>query len=218
LVLREEELVANKTWADTLVPLIGKMRSDLGAQDMMTVAALTGASLHGPSSLYVRLWDDEWLVSFPDGVTRGLAGQPCTPDKEVTLLYYLTHGDGTTPAQRWVAFHDLPDGMFYAQAFQGYSGNRLAHFFVNSIEGFERAAVDIGGTRVEGGDAMYAFWPLPRIGLAAQYWRGDEEFAARASILFDAAAGHYLTTDGLAVLGSQLVSKLIKSPRAKYDM
>ncbi len=108
--------------------------------------------------------------------------------------------------------------MFYAQAFQGYSGNRLARFFVNNVAGFERAATDLGGTRVEGGDAMYAFWPLPRIALAAQYWAGDDEFAPRASILFDAAASHYLTTDGLAVLGSQLVSKLIKSPRAKYDM
>ena len=39
-----------------------------------------------------------------------------------------------------------------------------------------------------------------------------------ASILFDAAACHYLTTDGLAVLGSQLVSKLVKAPRGKYDM
>jgi hypothetical protein len=211
-------LMSAKTWMDTLMPLIGQMRAELGKQDMMTVASLTGAGLHGPSSLYLRLWDDEWLVSFPDATIHGLTGQPCTPDKEVTLLYYLTHGDGTTPAGRWIAFHDLPNGMFYAQAFQGYSGNRLARSFVNNVEGFERAAKDQGGERVEGGDAMYAFWPLPRICLAAQYWRGDDEFAPRANILFDASAGHYLTTDGLAVLGSQLVSKLIKSPRAKYDM
>ncbi len=91
-----------KTWTDTLVPLISKMRAELGAQDIMTVAALTGATLHGPSSLYIRLWDDEWLVSFPDGALHGLAGQPCTPDKEVTLLYYLTHGGGglSRPAGR----------------------------------------------------------------------------------------------------------------------
>ena len=207
-----------KTWSDTLIPLLGEMRAGLGKQDMMTVASLTGATLHGPNSLYLRLWDDEWLISFPDASIHGLAGQACSPDKEVMLLHYLTHGDGTTPANRWIAFRDLPSGMFYAQAFQGYSGNRLAHFFVNNIEGFERAAAQQGGVRVEGGDAMFSFAPLPRIALAAQYWRGDEEFAARAFVLFDAAAGHYLTTDGLAVLGSQLASRLIKSPRAKYDM
>jgi hypothetical protein len=207
-----------KTWTDTLVPLLSQMREDLGKQDIMTVAALTGATLHGPSTLYLPFWDDEWLISFPDGVVHGLTGQQCTPDKEVVILYYLTHGDGTNPAQRWISFHDLPNGMFYNQAFQGYSGNRLARSFVNNVEAFVRAAESLGGERIEGGDAAYAFWPLPRIGLAAQYWGGDEEFAARASILFDAAASHYLTTDGLAVLGSQLVSKLIKSPRGKYDM
>jgi hypothetical protein len=207
-----------KTWGDTLIPLIDDMRADLGKQDMATVALLTGASLHGPSSLYLRLWDDEWMISFPDAAIHGLVGQPCTPDKQTMLLYYLTHADGTTPARRWVAFHDLPNGMFYAQAFQGYSGNRLAHSFVNNIEGFERACVGLGGERIEGGDAMYVFWPLPRIALAAQYWGGDDEFAPRANILFDASASHYLTTDGLAVLGSQLVSRIIKSPRAKYDM
>lgn len=207
-----------KTWMDTLAPRVGEMRAALGKQDMLTVAALTGASLHGPSSLYIRLWDDEWLLSFPDCTLHGLAGQPCTPDKEMLLLYYMTQGDGTRAAERWVAFRDLPDGMFYAQAFQGYSGNRLARFFVNNVAGFEKAADAVGGQRVDGGDAMFAFWPLPRVGLAAQYWRGDDEFAARAFILFDASAGHYLTTDMLAVLGSQLVSKLIKSPRAKYGM
>ena len=207
-----------KTWMDTLLPMLGDMRAELGRQDIMTVASLTGCELQGPNSLYLRYWDDEWLISFPDGVIHGLTGQPCTPDKEVTMLYYLTHGDGSTVAGRWVSFHDLPNGMFYSQAFQGYSGNRLARSYVNSVEAFEQAATSLGGERVEGGDAMYAFWPLPRVGLAAQYWRGADEFAPRAFVLFDAVASHYLTTDGLAVLGSQLVSKLVKAPRGKYDM
>jgi hypothetical protein len=207
-----------QTWTDTLVPLLGEMRASLGKQDMNTVALLTGASVHSPNGLSLRFWDDEWLISFPDAAICSMAGQACSPDKEVTLLYYLTHADGTTPANRWVSFHDLPNGMFYAQAFQGYSGNRLARSFVNSVDDFVRAAQQVGGERVEGGDAMFSFRPLPRITLAAQYWGGDDEFAARAFILFDASACHYLTTDGLAVLGSQLVSKLVKSPRAKYNM
>lgn len=207
-----------KSWSETLIPLLGEMRGELGRHDMVTVATLTGASPHGPHTLYIPFWDDEWLVRFPEATIHGLAGQTITPEKEAMLLYYLTHADGTTPAGRWIAFRELPNGMFYAQAFQGYSGNRLARHFVNDIEAFESAAASRGGQRSEGGDATYVFWPLPRIGLAAQYWRGDDEFAPRAYILFDAAASHYLPTDGLAVLGSQLVSRLIKAPRAKYDM
>jgi hypothetical protein len=207
-----------RTWTDTLVPMLDDMRRDLARQDPTTVALLTGASMPSPDTLALSLWESEWLLSWPGAALRGTGGQSCSPDREVLLLYYLTHGDGTRPAGRWVSFHDLPSGMFYAQAFQGYSGNRMASFFVNNVEAFEDAAVALGGERLDLGDAAYAFWPLPRVGLAAQYWRGDDEFAPRAFVLFDAAAGHYLSTDGLAVLGSQLVSKLIKAPRAKYDM
>jgi hypothetical protein len=207
-----------QSWTETLLPVLDRMCADLGKEDPLTVATLTGATVQAKATLSVRLWDDDWLVTFPDGSIHGPSGQSCSPDKQAMLLYYLTHGDGTNPAGSWVAFHDLPNGMFYAQAFQGYSGNRLAHSFVNNVEGFARAAADCGGQRIDIGDAAYVFWPLPRIALAAQYWRGDDEFAPRANILFDAAACHYLPTDGLAILGSQLVSRLIRAPRAKYDM
>ena len=57
----------------------------------------------------------------------------------------------------------------------------------------------------------YAFQPLPRIRLASILYLGDEEFPARAMVLFDAAASHYMTTDGLALLGAGLVGRLVQS-------
>jgi hypothetical protein len=50
--------------------------------------------------------------------------------------------------------------------------------------------------------------------LAAVLWEGDDEIAARAAILFDAAAGHYMPTDGLALLGSGLAGRLIRAAPA----
>jgi hypothetical protein len=47
--------------------------------------------------------------------------------------------------------------------------------------------------------------------LAAVFWPGDDEFPSRATILFDASSGHYMTTDGMAILGSGLVSRIIKA-------
>jgi hypothetical protein len=52
---------------------------------------------------------------------------------------------------------------------------------------------------------------LPRIQLAAILWPGDEEFPARASVLFDGAASHYMTIDGLALLGAGLARRLEKN-------
>lgn len=200
-----------RTWMDTLLPKLDEMRRALSGQTPQTVALLTGAAMDDDNTLRLPLWADEWLVSFPAVDISGADGRPCPPDRLVMLLYYLLHADGVGPAGRWIAFHDLPNGTFYNQAFQGYSGNKLAGYFVNNIEAFREAARSLGGSAQELGDTAYAFRPLPRVLLAAQYWQGDDEFAPRAYILFDASAGHYLPTDGLAILGSQLVGKLIKA-------
>ena len=50
-----------------------------------------------------------------------------------------------------------------------------------------------------------------RLPLAAALWPGDEDLPGRAAILFDASASHYLTTDGLALLGSGLASRLLRT-------
>ena len=62
---------------------------------------------------------------------------------------------------------------------------------------------------MELGDAGFAFRVLPRVVIVAVYWLGDEDFSSRASILFDANVHHYMVTDGLAILGSQLVGRIL---------
>jgi hypothetical protein len=57
----------------------------------------------------------------------------------------------------------------------------------------------------------YAFDPLPRIRLAAVLWPGDDELPARGAVLFDASASHYMTTDGLALLGGGLAGRMEKA-------
>ncbi len=44
----------------------------------------------------------------------------------IVLMHYLLTADGTPPADRWLAFRELPDGLFYAQAFAGHAEGLLA--------------------------------------------------------------------------------------------
>ena len=71
----------------------------------------------------------------------------------------------------------------------------------------------MGGESLELGDAAYVFRALPQLPLAVVWWAGDEELSAEASVLFDATVGHYLPTDGLAILGRMLCRKLVKLGR-----
>ena len=76
-------------------------------------------------------------------------------------------------------------------------------------EAFSAATRLLGGLPLTGLPGLaFAFLPLPRLRLAAILYPGDDEFPARASILFDAAASHYMPTDGLALLGAGLARRI----------
>jgi hypothetical protein len=134
------------------------------------------------------------------------------------LLAYLATADGTPPSGRYISYRDLPDGMFYAQAFRGYAEMRLVRELgEGGIDAFRRGAEGIGGAPIEVGSAGYSVQVLPRVRLAAVYWLGDEDFPSQSSILFEDTAPHYMSTDGLAVLGSHLVNALLRESGRAHD-
>jgi hypothetical protein len=60
------------------------------------------------------------------------------------------------------------------------------------------------------GELAFAYQVLPHVRLLAACWLGDEEFPPSYRVLFDAAAGHHLTTDAYAILGSMLTRRLLR--------
>ncbi len=157
----------------------------------------------------VSYYGSAYLIDFPSLTVRTeTGGKECGLNRSSLFLYYLQTADGAPMADKWIAFRELPGGMFYHQAYQGYSGDRLAKAIDNRPAVFERAAENLKGTRLALGDAAYAFQALPRVRVAAVYNAGDEDFPATANVLFDASASHYLPTDVLAGVGSTLVDRL----------
>lgn len=189
--------------------LDGLRQQLLGAQPAL-LAYNTGAELT-PAGIRFPYWGRFIQISLPDLIaTYVVDGSACNLFDAAVLLHYLSIADGTALADRWVGFRELPGGGFYHQAFQGYTGDRLARVLQANPAGLLAAAGKLSGLRLTGlGEFAFAFQPLPRIPLAAIFWPGDEEFPGRSSILFDAEACHYMTLDGLAILGARLVSKLI---------
>jgi hypothetical protein len=176
------------------------------------LAFLSGAEFHekGRSEFRLPLLGNSVSVSYPDLVAcDAQTGVSLPVATQALLLYYLNIADGTPLEGRWVAFADLPDGRFYNQAFQGYTGQELARHFGNDLGTFERAARKLDGMKLGYGDAAFAFHILPRVMLAVVYHLGDEDFPATCQILFDTSASHYLPTDVYAILGSMLTRKLL---------
>jgi hypothetical protein len=162
---------------------------------------------HGELSL--SLWGQDAIVVFPELVAYDADGQTLNPVLQALTVYYFHTSDGTVPVERYIAFSELPDGRFYAQAFQSYTGEELRRAFGEDRQRFEQVAAHLGGVRYPLGDAAYSFQLFPKVSLLAVFWGGDEDFPSAYQILFDEAAPHHLPTDACAIAGSLLTRKLI---------
>lgn len=188
-----------------------ELRETLASINLNRVVWASGAQLSAEGQLNLLYWNRLIRITYPQGIAYPLGGElPLAAFDQALLLYYLTTADGEPLSQTWVAFSDLPDGRFYNQAFQGYTGNELALTFRERQDLFESAAQAMGGVSYPLGDAAYTFMALPRVPLLAVYWQGDDDFPPSCQVLLNAAASHYLPTDAYAILGSALTRRLIK--------
>ena len=193
---------------EKMIAMVAAQREELRQREPREFAAKCGAEFD-EGVLRLRFYGEPHIITLPElSVRVEAANKECGLNRSSMFFYYFLTADGAPLAGKWVAFRELPGGMFYHQAYQGYSGDRLAKAIDNHISVFERAAKSLGGMKLDLGDAAFAFDALPRVRVAAVYYAGDEDFPASANVLFDASASHYLPTDALAGVGSALVDRL----------
>ena len=199
-----------------LAQRVSEIRDELRGRDTAVLAQNTGAIYTktgpGQSEFRLTLWGREVILTWPDFVGQDAQSGELLPTFSMAVLaYYFLLADDSPLTGKWIAFTELPDGKFYTQAFQGYTGQELIKTFGNDIEAFSRAAEKVGGQPESLGDAAFAFRVLPKVSLLAVAWQGDEDFPPSYRVLFDAGNGRHLSTDACAILGSTLTRRLIQS-------
>src|SRR5665647_3213557 len=102
-------------------------RAEWAAADPARCAAQAGCGL-SPDGATVPFFGRPHLVTHPGGdVSAG--GAPAHVAVSILLLHYLLRADGVPPAGQWLAFRELPDGMFYAASFARRAEAPLAQAF-----------------------------------------------------------------------------------------
>ncbi len=215
-MLQEAETTPQlKEWIDRLAPVVAEAKETLHQRKPSKLMMLTGCRQDPDGVFHLPFFWQEYLISPDDfSVRRAEDGEEPSSFIQSLILTYLVTADGTTPSRRWIGFRELPAGMFYAQAFRGYTGIRLVRQLEGGLESLESAAQALGGEPLEAiGDAGYSFPVLPRVRVGVVYWRGDEELPSQARVLFEDTAHHYMPTDGLAIIGSHLVGYILRATR-----
>jgi hypothetical protein len=200
---------------DKLAPVVKEAQAKLRTTDRAVVADRSGATIDRDGNLRVEFLHREYVIDHADwNLKRADDGVVPPSLTQSLILTYLYTSDGIPPIDRWMGFRELPNGLFYASAFQGYTGAALVRELGGDVARFKRASEKLQGAALPIGDAGYAFQVLPRLKLAVVMWSGDEDFPAQAQVLFQETAPHYLITDGLAIVGSLWIGQIAKAARA----
>jgi len=155
---RGEPLPQLREWLDRLAPVVAEARASLAGARPGKLALRTGCERDSAGNYHLAFFWRDYVISADDFVVRRADTGAETPSfTQSLILTYLVTADGTTPSGRWVSFRELPGGMFYASAFQGYAGNRLATELArlpgSGIDAFRRGAERLGGEPLEELDA-----------------------------------------------------------------
>jgi hypothetical protein len=154
----------------------------------------------------------ELLMSFPQGTIEARNGQgPIPLREEILVLHYLETASGAPLAEKWASFSEIPGAAFYNSVFLMRCKSPLVKFFGEDPEALLSVAREVGGEPLNLGDIGVKIRAFPFVPLALVLWRGDAEFPAEGSILFDASVNEYLPVEDTVILAESVVWKLIKT-------
>ena len=90
---------------------------------------------------------------------------------------------------------ELKGGEFFFRGSHTLPLAAISRKYASDRELFLGAGRAMGGNPFKGGDAAFSFNFFPRVAMAFVLWMEDDEFPARATLLFDANADRHMALD-----------------------
>jgi hypothetical protein len=122
-------------------------------------------------------------------------------------LVYLLNTGPEPLSHDIVSAHDLRDAQFFKGP-HDLKIRPLLACYGNDLDGFQRAAARLGGERVDFADVSYRVMAFPKVPIYYLFWKEEEEFPPRLSILFDRSIEYHLSADAIWGL-TNLVSDIL---------
>jgi hypothetical protein len=169
-------------------------------------------------SFAILLLNAEYVVDPVGRTVRVQAEAGAAPDagyaQQLCILAYLVHAQELPPAGQLVSAERLDPGGFFFRGSHRLALEDLAHAFGSDPQLLHETGRLLQAAPRAFGDASIELSVLPRIPATLIVWAADEEFGARASILFDRHATVQLPLDVLfaaAALTIRVVLSIVKT-------
>jgi hypothetical protein len=129
----------------------------------------------------------------------------------ILTIHYINNADGRHPTGKLKSFREFKDGQFYEPAFNRRTKDILIEVFGDNPAAMITAGEKLKGRILQTGDAAVEVPYFPCLPITCIVWRGDEEFPAEASVLFDETADLFFSAEDMAVAGQMAVLELLRA-------
>ena len=114
---------------------------------------------------------------------------------DLAALWYLGRARNIPPSGKLLSPSSLSGGEIFQRCTHVLPLDQVASLYGADFEGFYKRGMELGGQQMEHGDASLRLYPFPRVPVTLILWAPDDEFPARADMLFDATCEQHLPMD-----------------------
>jgi hypothetical protein len=187
-------------------------REKLSGMDIKQQCLRSGAQYVGPGKVMTEYLNQSYAIAIP-GMEISMLDSPRRCEDidlrdRILMLHYLIAAKGTPATGKLIGFRQVPGGIFEHASFSREVLTPLLEHFGKEPERLVKAAANLGGSKVSYGDVAVSIKAFPNVPVIIVLWRGDDEFAPNASMLFDSTVIDYLSTEDLSVLCERIVERL----------
>ena len=172
--------------------------------DLADIAINSGAELTNEKKLLIKYFGEKIAVDVDSEKVYYPGRQKDSKDPDGSaqvdvfsssiILHYLNNADGMNLSGKWIAYRELPDGMFYFRTIPGVLES-LVKKYENSSGDLIKIVEKNGGKRSPGFANGAIIYPFPYFPILIILEEKSEEFEAAARVLFDSNSCHYIKTD-----------------------
>jgi len=129
--------------------------------------------------------------------------------EKILVLHYFSTSDGSPMAKDHISFKEVREAMLYLPKFEERAVAPLLGRFGSNPEQILEPAQQLAGQKEDLGDFSVTIPAFPRVPITLVFWKKDEEFEARLTILFDRSVLRYLPTEDIVLSTQMMAYRLI---------
>jgi hypothetical protein len=113
----------------------------------------------------------------------------------LSVLWYLVHAKDIGCTERLVKLETMKGGDIFTKGSHVLPLDAVSRKYGNDRDAFLNKGMQLGGKSGSLGDASLKLHPLPRVPVVLILWLQNEEFPARADVLFDSTCQMQMPAD-----------------------